>query len=125
MEKNKESIGPSLLGRLLRYEPETGHLFWVEHPWSKLKNGSRADIQGSRGYRIVCCKGKQYGAHRIAFLISTGKMPFLVDHINGIRSDNRIENLREVDYVINAKHRPNPTPGWRKRILPEQRNVQV
>lgn len=110
---DSQSVIPGFAGVLFRYEPESGFLFWVQHPWSNLKNGSRADIQGSRGYRIVCCGRKQYAAHRIAWLVQTGNWPAAIDHKNGDRSDNRFENLRESDPVSNAQNRRKP----RKRNL--------
>ena len=69
----------------------------------------RANSNGSidrYGYLIIKIKGKQYKAHRLAWLYEYGKFPdYNIDHINGIRDDNRIENLRSVSQSINAKER--------------------
>jgi len=49
------------------------------------------------GYLIIKIKGKQYKAHRLVYLYFNGKFPKNeIDHINRIRSDNKIENLRDV-----------------------------
>lgn len=57
------------------------------------------------GYLIIKIKGKQYKAHRIIYAIFNGKLPGKeIDHINRIRTDNRIENLREVDRIENINN---------------------
>jgi hypothetical protein len=48
------------------------------------------------GYVKLKIKGKAYFAHRLAWLYMTGEMPKnCIDHINGIKHDNRFSNLRE------------------------------
>lgn len=67
------------------------------------------------GYLIIKVKGKQYKAHRIVWLLHHGDFPNgEIDHINRIRTDNRIENLREADRALqfeNMEHKPNPNTG--------------
>lgn len=48
------------------------------------------------GYLRVRINGKEYRGHRIIWEMHNGEIPtgYLIDHINGDRSDNRIENLR-------------------------------
>ena len=54
-------------------------------------------------------EGKQYQAHRLAFLLVHGVLPDKdVDHINGQRNDNRWENLRVVDRATNMANRTCP-----------------
>lgn len=49
------------------------------------------------GYLIIGIDGKQYRAHRVVWLHHYGQFPDgCLDHVNRIRTDNRIENLREV-----------------------------
>ena len=81
---------------------------------------SRLDRKGSNGshdrdgYLIVKIKGKQYKAHRLVYLMHNGYLPDEVDHINRIRDDNRIENLRHSNRCINHENTfrgPNPDTG--------------
>lgn len=67
------------------------------------------------GYLILKVKTKQFKAHRIVWLLNYGKFPETeLDHINRIRSDNRIENLRESNREQQSENRdiePNKDTG--------------
>ena len=78
------------------YDPETGILIWRVKPGQRAKIGDVAGKINNRGYRQVGFRGKLYQAHRVIWLIVTGKWPVNdIDHKNGVRDDNRIINLRE------------------------------
>ena len=66
--------------------------------------GSVAGCMNNWGYLQVCTKGKTYKAHRLVWLIEKGVWPEELDHINGVRTDNRIENLREVSRKENLRN---------------------
>lgn len=86
---------------LLLYED--GALFWKQ--LRKGKTGKRAGSQNDRGYRNVVINGKQQREHRLIWLMHYGSMPKgEIDHIDGNRSNNRIENLRDVTKVENMKN---------------------
>lgn len=67
------------------------------------------------GYLILKIKGKQYKAHRMAWLYVFGKFPeYTIDHINHNRTDNRIVNLRDINHLENLKNtikHPNKDTG--------------
>lgn len=55
------------------------------------------------GYLRVACCGQAYLGHRVAWILATGKEPTgVIDHINGVRSDNRLINLRDVSLSENS-----------------------
>lgn len=79
----------------LDYYPETGLFIWRESPSFKCKPGSSAGSQGTNGYWQITVAGRTYPAHRLAWLKYYGEWPeHQVDHINSIRIDNRVVNLR-------------------------------
>lgn len=85
------------LNEMLRYEPDTGLIYWkVSRKGGRARAGSIAGHVGCRGYIKITVGGEFLLAHRVAFALLRGAWPENeIDHINGIKSDNRIGNLRE------------------------------
>ena len=59
------------------------------------KIGDEAGWIGNKGYRIIGIDYKDVSAHKLIFMMHHGYIPKYIDHINGNRNDNKIENLRE------------------------------
>ena len=110
------------LKSILDYNPDTGIFVWKERRKSNQKKGKVAGTP-SNGYIRISINFKKFRAHRLAFLYMEGRFPEEVDHINGVRDDNRWINLRNVSKSINqrnSKLRKNNTSGisgvfWCKR----------
>jgi hypothetical protein len=99
----------------LSYDAETGELRWKVAKSNCIKAGQVAGSIGIQGYLKVKIDRKLYQAHRVAWLLANGAWPEgHIDHINGVRSDNRIANLRvcsNTENVRNAKMRRDNTSG--------------
>jgi hypothetical protein len=84
-----------------------GVLYWK-------KSGKVAGTPHHTGYIQVGYKGKLYGAHRLIFAIHHKWLPEVIDHIDGNRSNNAIENLRPASWsqnLQNMKLRKSNTSG--------------
>ena len=92
---------------LFKYDRETGII-----KWRKRFNGRQRDslvagcISNGDGYRKIGFKGKMYPAHRVAMLLAYGFYGegLEVDHINHVRDDNRLANLRFVTRSDNGRN---------------------
>jgi len=89
-------ITQSRLKDVIGYNPVTGIFTWKITSGKAVKGKIAGSIHVCNGYYRISIKNKEYRAHRLAWLYMTGSMPTNeIDHINGIRSYNRFENLRE------------------------------
>jgi len=93
----------------LQYDPNTGIIIWIKQR-KNIQVGNIAGYTRPEGYLQICLNGKRYYNHRLAWYLHYGVWPINdIDHINGIKNDNRINNLRDVTHTQNLlnqkKHR--------------------
>lgn len=114
------------LKELLHYDPETGIFTWLVTPYKygRVKIGDSAGSNDAYGYRRIKIKRRSYKSHRLAWLYVYGHFPpNALDHINVLKDDNRISNLRLATNSENQMNRGKPsnnTSGfkgvsWHKR----------
>jgi hypothetical protein len=98
------------LKEMLFYEESSGFLFWRiranrQSRWNSRYAGKRALYVPTRGYCHGTIEGVRYLAHRIFWKMATGLEAVTIDHIDGDRSNNRIQNLRNVTKAENLKNK--------------------
>ncbi len=130
--------------KTLRYDPETGDLFWRPRTvdmftglsdrkadqtcrmWNTRYAGQKIAAVDGSGYLQVQFAGLgSHKAHRIIWLIVYGECPKEIDHIDGDKLNNRLENLRKCDRsqnVWNRKRQKNNTSGFKGVHLHRQTN---
>lgn len=154
----RDVLSPALLRQLIDYDPDTGLLHWRERTaelhaatganpakvseWNHRHAGAECfTSDNGKGYRCAFLAGRTYRAHRVAWAIFYGAWPELfLDHINQRRSDNRIANLRQADFVENGRNarrqlrNKSGHPGvewtpkrgrWRARIVINRRRIEL
>jgi len=104
---------------LVAYDPKRGHLYWHERPIEMFKSADRwrafnTKHAGKRAFAYKNTRGYHEGgilglrgisAHRLIWFMQTGEWPSgEIDHINGVRDDNRWNNLREVSSLENSRN---------------------
>ena len=105
-----------VLKDLYTYDPQTGQIF--------LGSGTKGWVNKNGYTYITTPLGKKFLAHRLAWLLYYGSWPEgNIDHINRDKSDNRIDNLRDVTQSENLLNHGNPFSGiykhrkkWRVRV---------
>lgn len=100
---------PALLARVhevFDYDPETGSLRWKVRLSNRATIGAIAgSLHRPSGYHTVFLDGRAYKAHRLIWLYCKGEWPSDdIDHINGLRADNRIGNLRPATRSMNQEN---------------------
>jgi hypothetical protein len=93
-----------VLKGVLDYYPDSG-IFKSRNKTSKKPAGSVVGCIGTHGYLVIAVKGRSYLAHRLAWFYMHGEWPKdLIDHVNGVKVDNRFVNLRECSKSQNGQN---------------------
>ena len=93
------------LRELLDYDPETGVFTRLVRRGGNALVGSRAGAVCSNGYRYLMVDGTSHCEHRLVWLHVHGVWPTdHLDHVNGVKCDNRIANLRECTHAENHQN---------------------
>jgi len=113
----RELPSPDLLRQLLDYNPDTGVMKWRIRPpelfkvpslaksWNRQYAGKETGRLNGEGYPQILIYDRPHRTHRIAWAISYGEWPSGdIDHINGMRTDNRLINLRVVTAEQNRRN---------------------
>lgn len=81
---------------VLAYDAASGRFTWLQPSSPRVFIGSPAGtLHKGSGYRRLMVDRRKYQEHRLVWLAATGDFPpNLIDHINGVKNDNRIANLR-------------------------------
>ncbi|EIH4118685.1 HNH endonuclease [Escherichia coli] len=88
--------------QLIHYNTDTGEF--------RRKNGNACGTKTSSGYIHIRLLGKKRLAHRLAWFYVYGEWPeHEIDHINGVKDDNRICNLRKATRSQNEWNKPQPS----------------
>ena len=107
----------------------------------RAKKGEEAGTKNAAGYRVVSISSSRYYGHRVSWFMYYGAWPkSTIDHINGVRDDNRIVNLRDVDHKENLKNQRlqksntsgvvgvywnKPTKNWRVKIEVNGKQIHI
>ena len=107
----RSDLTAAILRAMLDYNPDTGDLTWSHSHATpryagRLAGGIGSANSGCAGYRVINLgRYGMWSGHRLAWLHYYGELPKnFVDHINGVRADNRIANLRDVTSALNLQN---------------------
>lgn len=104
MKRAHDDLPFNYVNDLLDYDHTTGRFFWKVNKSPAARIGKEAGTC-MNGYVNIRINRKGYMAHRLAWLLYYKEWPSMyIDHINGIKSDNRIVNLRNVKCEDNRKN---------------------
>jgi len=93
---------------LVWYNLTTGNLIWLNNSCRTKKNEIAGSLNKLTGYMQIGVDCKLYQLHRIIWLYMEGYLPENdIDHINGVKDDNRWVNLRHLSHQCNSRNRNN------------------
>tara|TARA_R110002153_G_scaffold41862_1_gene119330 strand:- start:24 stop:509 length:486 start_codon:yes stop_codon:yes gene_type:complete len=96
-------VTQKMVSKLYSYDPNTGHMTWKVSRGNAAVGYRAGTRNKQKGYRHLRVESKFYLEHRIIWLLIHGHLPTdCIDHINGIKDDNRLCNLREATQQQNT-----------------------
>jgi HNH endonuclease len=133
---------------LLDYNPLTGEFHYKVYRagyGAKARPGAIANSTRSTGYIMITIDGKSYSAAKLAWLLVYGEWPGELDHINRVRNDNRIVNLRKATrqqnsgnhglsknsttgvkgVCFNKRQDARGAPSWQAHITPSGKRIHL
>jgi hypothetical protein len=136
---SKEYPKLSDIKKVLMYEEHSGKFYWVVDTYKLTPCKKEAGTISGYGYIVISFNNKLYLAHRLAWYYINGEPPKKsIDHIDGVRTNNRISNLREVTPRENSgnqkKHRKGGLVGstyvskfnkWYSQIVVNKKNIYL
>lgn len=118
-----QDITKEILNFLFDYKD--GELYWKFSLSSKSPKGIIAGSVKHDGYRRIGLNKKVYLTHRLIYMMFYGYMPEIVDHIDGNKLNNRIENLRAATKSQNCQNQKTPidnTSGYKNVMWKKSKN---
>lgn len=107
-----ENLSREDLLEWLSYDSESGIFRWRKGGRGGRSAGQIAGSKMNVGYISIALKGDSYLAHRLAWLYFYGVWPpRFLDHVDGVRDNNAIANLRDCSRADNARNR-GTSKGW-------------
>jgi hypothetical protein len=98
------------LREVLDYERETGLFRWRIYRSRGARAGDLAGSLKRHGYVLITIDGVSYYAHRLVWFHEHGRWPSgMIDHLDGVRSNNRIGNMRDTTQYVNQQNRATET----------------
>ena len=102
MRAEGEEMTPDILHKMFEYQK--GVLYRKTSNTNRVKAGSPVGSLHRTGYMMTKIAGKSWAVHRIIYMLHYGELPGFIDHIDGDRRNNHIENLRPATIAENCRN---------------------
>lgn len=103
-QKTQREEKAERLKEFLEYSDLDGQLRWIKRPSRRVQIGDLAGCTSAHGYVVIRFCGILFYAHHIVFFIKTGKWQSYIDHKDGNKTNNKIENLRPATHKENMRN---------------------